>query len=509
MRIGDISSSLLSVTSVPQAELSQMLLNAVQCSNASIKTTFFSQLPSSDYPSGPILQQAALQEFAVKYLTYVISICTTRSFDSTVCNISYQNIQEWFQDYGSTVGLGMMFDYVFGHTNSPSPLTDSAKSLAVMVKRGKDLTFINGFAIQCNTAGSYIPAKLFLNLFHLLDPGGQAIQNVLPAWQASECWSLVQDYRDTNWLETAAQLFVQDTDAFNTVKNAVDQAIAIRTGPYPYKVEVPVVMGMAGPPVSSEIDSERYEYGESVVNWLNGPDGPAKYGMRSKRLPNNFEDKDAGSSGCVREDTPIRMADGGWKVIQDIVPGDLVMNSYGMFSVCSTEKIYNPYVQEMYGINEEPVFLSPEHALMTNRGWCSLNPFLSRRLNPQLSVNRLEVGDQVWRFQSFERSELAIEKVLVTQINIERAAGECFIGYDLHFSEGYHSYFARDYLCLLNYPEITIANVLLNIKNKMSAVEEIKFLSLLRENEGLFRKIFGHEVINQLSYQIANTGGKI
>jgi hypothetical protein len=260
---------------------------------------------------------------------------------------------------------------------------------------------------------------------------------------------------------------------------------------------------ITGAPIMGNVTHEHYEYGEAVLNWLNSPGGPQQYQMRSVNSPQNFEDKVPESSGCVRENTPIRMADGSVKPIQDVVPGDFVLNGMGTFSVCSKEKIYNPYVQEMYSINDEPVFMSAEHALMTNRGWCSLNPYLSRQINPELKINKLEVGDQVWKFKSFEGGALAFQKIQVVKINVERTAAEGFIGYDLHFTEGYDSYFARDYLCLLNYPEITMARVLDNIKNKMSPSEEMRFIQMIRENDLLFRKVFGNEAMDMLNLNIS------
>ena len=81
---------------------------------------------------------------------------------------------------------------------------------------------------------------------------------------------------------------------------------------------------------------------------------------------------------------------------------------------------------------------------------------------------------------------------------------EYFIGYDLHFREGYNSYIANNYLCLLNYPEITIKNILSNIHKKMSHSERIQFVDLVNDYEELLSKAFGKEAVNMLQLSMEN-----
>lgn len=510
MQLDDMMSCLKKYKSVPDSKLRQRMVNAVQHADGNIKTALFNAVPASTYLTYNAQQgQAALKEFAVKYAAFVVSQNTARSFHASVCNVSYSTIQQWFSSNGATVGLWMTIDCLVEEKELSNLQASKNQILSSMVEKGKDPVFINGFLVECDTGGSSIPAKLFLNLISWLDTSGQSLQSVLPAWKSSERWSNVQDYDTFNWFAGVAALFAQETDAYNTVKTAVDQAIGVRTGPYSYTRREVVATGVNGIPLYSDVTHERYEYGEALLNWLNLSDGPSQYQMRSGSSPNNFEEKQQESSGCIRENTPIRMADGSVKLIQHIEPGDLVLNGHGTFSVCSTEQIYNPFVLEMYSINEESVFLSPEHALMTDRGWCSLNPYLSKQLNPNVTINRLEVGDRLWRFKPHEDGSHAVEKVVVANINVERAESQSFIGYDLHFSEGYHSYYANDYLCLLSYPEMTIANILANVKQHMSAAEEIQFISMVRHNELLFRKAFGNEAMNHFLFSISRLGGKV
>ncbi|WP_438447020.1 hypothetical protein [Gorillibacterium sp. sgz5001074] len=509
MQIAEIMSIVKTVTTIPQTQLQRRILNAIQCTNGGVRSTFFPSVA----PVNPLTYQAPqgqarFNDLAVQYMAFVLSLSTARSFHTTVRNVGYGTIQTWFGANGTTLGLWMMLDVLLQDHGLARMLDNHDESLQALLQSGKDSVFVSGFLVECDTEGSYLPAKLFLHLYNVLDPSGQALQAVLPVWQNETRWTVIQNYAAENWFETVTPLFAQDTDAFNTVKGAVDHAISIRTGPYSYTRREVIDSTPTGMPIYGNVSHERYEYGETVLNWLNLPDGPLRYGMRSGNMPDNYEEKKPDDSGCVREHTPIRMADGSVKPVQDLVPGDLVLNGYGTFSVCSTERIHNPFVREMYGINDEPPFMSPEHALMTDRGWCSLNPYLSRRLNPGVSLHRLQVGDMVWRFGTLENGRLAVEKVPVLRIHAERAeAGEGFVGYDLHFSEGYHSYFARDYLCLLSYPEITVANLLANLRSRMSPAEEIRFIRLLRDHDELFRKVFGHEAMNHFHYSISRQEG--
>jgi len=499
MRLDQIMPVLKKVNSVPQTQLKKNIVNAIQFSNSDIKNVFFpTALPDVYLNYNSSVAQNSLNELAIKYLTYIISKDTTRSFNSTVCNISIGTIQEWFADNGTSIGLWMMIDYLLYNLNLSPILSSVDESLTELVNNGKEASFVNGFLVECDTAGSFIPAKMFLNLINVLDNTGNSIKLVLPTWQAQIRWPQVQDYNTVNWLSTVVAQFGQDGDAFTTVKEGVDRSISAKTGPYSYTTRECIDTGPTGAPIIGNVTHKRYEYGEGVWNWINSCKGPSVYSMKSGNSPDNFEEEHSGSSGCVLKNTFIRMYDGTTKLIQDIKPGDMVINGLGTLSVCSKEKVYNPYVKKMYSINDDRVFMSLEHALMTDRGWCSLNPKLAMEINPEIKVYRLEVGDRVWKFNFFVNGNLQIEKVVIHKINIQNSEDMGFEGYDLHFSEGYHSYFANDYLCFLSYPEITTANILSNMKKNMTVSERMKFFELINQNESMFRKVFGNAAIDSL-----------
>jgi hypothetical protein len=293
MQLDAIMSVLNTVKTIPQTKLAQKVLNAIQFSNIDIKNTFFKSAPSEDFLSYNFnASQAPLNEIAVKYLTFVISLSTARAFETTVCNISYEIIKDWFVSNGATLGLWMMIDYILNDKNLAQILTDQEASLSVLVNNGKNPCFVNGFLVECDTGGSNLPAKLFLNLINVLEPDGNALRTVLPTWQAHEQWSILEDYNTLNWFETVEPMFAQNTDAFNKVKSSIDQAIATISGPYQYtRIEIinpPMLLpGVNSMAVNRTLN--HYEYGESLLNWLNSSEGPKKYQMRNGNVPNNFE----------------------------------------------------------------------------------------------------------------------------------------------------------------------------------------------------------------------------
>lgn len=420
MTFEEIISILKAVKTIPQEKLVKNLSNAMQFSNLDIKNIFFANLSSIDYLIYNLDKAREIFiELSTKYVSYVMSFCTFKYFNLTINNISFEIIRGFLNNHGSSLGLWMMMDYLFYQKDLFPILEDVPASLSILVENGKEKVFVNGFLLECDTAGSYLPAKLYLNLVDLLDSSATAINSILPVWQESPRWNLVQNYKDNNWLETVAPFLSQGNETFDSFKNAINNAISVKKGPYSYTNREVIDCTPTGAPIIGKVTRQRYEYGKDVLNWLNSSNGPSKYGLRSGKSPDIYESKGSESSGCVRENTSIRMLDGSLKMIEDIEAGDLVLNGYGTFSVCSKEKIYNPLIKEMYSLNNDKVFMSLEHSLMTDRGWCSLKPHLTKALNPNLEVRQLEIGDRVWKLELIEGEKLKINKVLVNKINIE------------------------------------------------------------------------------------------
>lgn len=493
------------IKTIPLDFFNRCIQNSIKFSDSSIKNVFFSKdciQQFSVYNSDKNMQY--FKELSNKYVSFVISKCTNKDFNKTIQNVDYEIIYQWFEENGNRLGENLFVDYMLYEKQLRKFQANAKEVIESMVTNGMNDSFVNGFLVECDTAGTNIPAKAFLIFLNVLDPSGNSVNKILPVWKKNVRWKVIADFQQVHWLESVNFYFKQDSNNFSEIKSSVDNCINSKTGPYSYTSREVIDCGPTGAPIVGNVTRYRYEYGEDVLNWLNSNDGPKKYNLRSNSNPDNFQQASSPSSGCVLINTSILLADRTFKPVQSIQEGDKVLNGNNTVSICSGELIYNPYVTMLYSVNDDKPFMSLEHAVMTDRGWCSLNPQLTRQINSYIDVKTLEIGDNIWIFNSDGDIDGLFKRIKIEKINITEAENEYFIGYDLHFREGYNSYIANNYLCLLNYPEITIKNILSNIHKKMSYSERIQFVDLVNDYEELFSKAFGKEAVNMLQLSMEN-----
>ena len=194
------------------------------------------------------------------------------------------------------------------------------------------------------------------------------------------------------------------------------------------------------------------------------------------------------SSGCVIEGTKILTGNGTECNIEDIKAHQEIRNCKGSVSYTSDELIKNDTVETLYAVNDDAPFMSLEHAILTERGWCSMNPTLSMSINPNFLVYQLEIGDVFYKKVSVN-GRITDMRCEITRINVSpnTVKKPC---YDLHFFDGFNSYYANGYPCLLNYPEFTLSS--LKRQLAMMHVEQYnKFLNMCIENRDVLENIFG------------------
>ncbi|MBP7508686.1 MAG: sel1 repeat family protein [Prolixibacteraceae bacterium] len=194
------------------------------------------------------------------------------------------------------------------------------------------------------------------------------------------------------------------------------------------------------------------------------------------------------SSGCVIEGTKILTANGTECNIEDIKAHQEIRNCKGSISYTSDELIKNDTVETLYAVNDDAPFMSLEHAILTERGWCSMNPALSMSINPNFLVHQLEIGDVFYKKVSVN-GQITDIRCEITRINVSpnTAKKPC---YDLHFFDGFNSYYANGYPCLLNYPEFTLSSLKRQIAT-MSEDQYNRFLNMCIENRDVLENIFG------------------
>ncbi|HRI79087.1 MAG TPA: hypothetical protein PLR06_06070 [Cyclobacteriaceae bacterium] len=187
----------------------------------------------------------------------------------------------------------------------------------------------------------------------------------------------------------------------------------------------------------------------------------------------------------------VKMADGSSKKLIELGKGDKILNGEGKESLISfLQKISKPG-QMIYSINGGSPFLSEEEAIMTQRGWCSLNPRLTRSIHPHLRISHLKVGDAVWKTDEQGKQHLEAIRSIEKQA---RAAYNKY--YCINVRQGDPSIWMNGFCVLINTPEINIHRTASNIHQKMSVSEQIAFKKKLDEMRPLLEKTFGKPVVN-------------
>lgn len=96
---------------------------------------------------------------------------------------------------------------------------------------------------------------------------------------------------------------------------------------------------------------------------------------------------------CFVAGTPIKMADGTYKNVEDVAKGDMVLTSSGPQAA---DKIFvKDHKSKIYGFNGGEPFFTPNHPFMTLEGWKAVDPDAAMEENKSLNlhVELLEVGD--------------------------------------------------------------------------------------------------------------------
>lgn len=443
---------------------------------------------------------AAFAELAIKYVCYGLRLTQSHGFCNAVQNCSYGMIGDWFKVH-SVLGPDFLTAYL--KQNGMEPLDREFQQGLLRTITGT--AFITGEWVR-NIADSTDAAKLLLAVVkQYMSP---KYDSVLQMWGTHFPADTIAQLKRYEWFGKYEYV---DTLYEYYLKDFIRKAVEVRSNFRDHEEVGRTVWSGVGFYGDIEyITHHEYDCGAAVVEWLNSGKAAA-YGLRSSANPANHVDEQSSrwesntpGHGCVAPNTRIMMADGSEKEICRIQSGDQVISGEGTVSVCSDELIHNDTISEMYGINEYPPFLSFEHAVMTQRGWCSLNPAVSNEINPHFHVKMLAIGDQVMALSHSRDGSLVQVSITVESIHVKRAkAGSFFRGCDLHFREGKNSYYANGILCLLNYPEITVKRIMDNLY-VMPEADRTRFIRLVEENRQLFEEVFGKTAIHQFAVEVKN-----
>lgn len=475
------------------------IVHLLKISDEDTRQCFYPSTPADAHGfSSDILDCFA--ELEIKYACYGLSLTTAYGFCNAVQNCSYQLIGNWFKAH-SDLGADFLSAYLKQNQKEPAGTEFQNELFHALTSTA----FMTGEWIR-NVNVSQDHAKLLLAAVKRYMP--QKYDDVIHAWAEYFPAETLQQLQQYDWFGKYESI---DTLYQYYLKSSICSAVELQSNIKDYETTGRTFWSGVGCNGDIEyITHHEYDCGAAVAEWLNSGK-PAKYGLRSCANPSNHIEEQKSrwvhtpsGAGCVSPDTRILMADGSEKKIGKMQPGDKVLSEGETVSVCSDELVYNDAIAGMYGFNEWQPFLSFEHAVMTQRGWCSLNPALSNEINPYFHVKMLEVGDKVEMLSRTQEGGFFTVHIPIKNINVKLAEeGSYFEGYDLHFREGKNSYYANGFLCLLNYPEITIKRIMDNLC-RLPEECQTRFLQITEENRVLFEKVFGKTPVNQFIREVKN-----
>ncbi|TQS80808.1 hypothetical protein A3206_07825 [Candidatus Methanomassiliicoccus intestinalis] len=490
----------LKMQAIPDGYFSERLVAAVKFSESTTKTTFFKNDVDTGLAHAEVYRNV-LKQLSACVVSYALS--QVREYDFYKC-VSVQKtcIDNWFNNHGAEVGQAFLQDYVESVLGTPLDCSDDF--LRKLTDEVSEPGFIQNFFIE-SAASNTLGGKALLVLLKNLDKSGNYFNKVLDAWKSHELFQkMFSDYESYSWIESSKSHFYNGSDIFSEVYDAVKSVCCSRTEVVRQERDV-VDIGPTGAPIVGNVDYDYAIFGDPVVYWISNV--ASSYSLSSNLKPNNEMKlgKHQRDPGCVLAGTKILMQDGSSKPIEAIRKNDKVLSVGGMPAVVSDELIVNPQVKEFYAINDDEPFLSLEHAILTQQGWKCLDPETAQQINPNFEVSLLKIGDIVCKLKERDpdTGELIYENVAVKKINT--ISKEYVMSYDLHFTDGYKSYHANDYCCLLNYPDITSNTIRKNVRSLFNQYDcdELDMLKVKLDDMGpTLEQMFGKSSVDYVKRKL-------
>jgi len=144
-------------------------------------------------------------------------------------------------------------------------------------------------------------------------------------------------------------------------------------------------------------------------------------------------------NGCFTSNTIILMADGSFKSIEEVNQGDKVLGQTGVNTVLG--KLILPFEGgDIYRFNNEDGFVTESHPFMTTDGWKSINPEATEEEGLNISVGKLQMGDQIliWSEEKAEFISKLIYSIEVDQsVRVAEVYNLMVTGDNTYIANGY------------------------------------------------------------------------
>ncbi len=398
----------------------------------------------------------SLIKFAEIYIIRTIAMVSDYGFDKAANEAAAQQAIVESLQKGINEKTSLLF--IAWHLNKSCPdlISSDTNERNSFVNYVTSEPFINGLFIEIMTENK-LKAQMVLTVARIM--GESYYKSVCSKWEKHPLYNkLLADFKVSLWIDNIKSIFINGSQ-LESIKNKVKTECCAS-----HRYTEDYLAGDNWIKLSTERN------GTNVSNWLREHQHP---GVTTGIIPDNSHKVSSG--GCIAAGTKIMLASGETKNVQDVVRGDVIVSVGGNLSVASSELIVNPNVTEFYAINEDEPFLSPEHPILTQTGWKCLDPETARAINSHIEVSELTIGDVVCKVSGINGSPV-YENILVHAIN--KAVKTNVVSYDLHFEEGYNSYHANNYCCMLNYPQLTANTMAAQIPSVLESATESAFLDI-------------------------------
>ena len=425
--------------------LAEALQNSIKHINVDTHEIFFNDEQKS-LPQSASRHESAYNTYSAKYVANAIQQCNSWDFHKTVANCGTDVLDAWLEQ-GDAIACGqdLINDFINERINFNVDLT-LLQNMADELKKQEIKIGLAEFMRFRPWTGNVI-------LTFLLQRNGDLYKKVLEEWQSTSVLTpYITDIQMYSWLQQIKAEVDCNSGFYQQVSARVKERINVSSTRIVTRSKGTYVPGTHDV-VTSKRDVCITTYGADVVRWLEVVG--SVYGVKSGTNPKNIHDPDK-EAGCVKAGTLITMADGTNRPVEALRKGDRVLNAYGEVSICSAEMVVNPNVRTLYSVNDDAPFMSLEHPVLTQRGYCCLNPSLALSINDTYPIYELQPGDVILKYAGTQDGEPRLINVPVEKINVAANEDIC---YDLHFSDGWNSYIANGYCVLLAYPVFTANEV--------------------------------------------------
>jgi hypothetical protein len=477
---------------------SDTLANYVRFSNEDTYNCFFKDSPIIN--CAPLPFENDVRYFTILYICHVIGNVPQYNFNATVRNITVTDINKWLKEKNSTIGeaiaaLHLKQSLAECFTNP----WENANTLADMLMNEQTLAAL---LLQDDLENEHQTVRFLWLLLKNLD--GNLYSKVMTKWQQNQYWdTILSKFSSYPWLESTFADFSFDGSVFNSILQSVKGACNRKVCVGEEESSEVADITSSGAPIIKHYIVSIYRVGQDVMNWINNV--ASGYGCATNVQPDMPQTKERKSdpppSGCVLRGTMVMMNNGTLKPIENMRKGDLVRNHRGSDSLFSGELVVNTHVTSLYSVNDDTPFMSFEHPILTQSGWKCLCPDIALEINPYMEISILKLGDVLCRAVYGNDGSLSFVPEEVKKINIAKNTDVC---YDIHISDGYKSYIANGYVCGINYPEITMKNILKKIGTSDVAADG-EFKAAFAQNREFLESVFDKHSLNYVEKMLDKT----